>query len=114
MVIVAHISRKGTPIADVTYRSGLHVEVRVAKAFMDTEITIPLSHSENRALSGTWSQALDEYFNEGTFHATEHLFPGERPRVGSAREHKALFRHAVRALSKDLSPLEYQVDVEFI
>lgn len=113
MIIVAHISRKASPIADVTYRAGLHVEVRVAKEFQLDQICFALTHSENKELKGTWEEALDWYFNEGIFNSKDNLFPGEMPRVGSAREHKTLFRHAVHALLKDLEPHGYEVGVEF-
>lgn len=114
MVIVAHLSRDNVPIADVTYRSGLHVEVRVAQEFLDEEISFPLKFSENRELKGTWEQALDSYFNEGRFNAKGNLFPGEMPRIGSAREHKTLFRQAAHALWKDLERHGYKIDVEFV
>lgn len=113
MVIVAHISRKSTAVADVTYRAGLHVEVRVAKDFQDETIHMPLSHSGNDALSGTWEEALDYYFNEGEFDSKDGLLHGEMRRVGSAREHKSLFRYAVHALLRDLEPHGYTVSVEF-
>ena len=114
MVIVAHISWKGIPVADVTYRSGMHVEVRVAKEFQEDEISFSLAHSENKELTGRWEEAIDNYFNEGCFDSGEHLLPGEMARIGSAREHKSLFRQAAHALWKDLEPLGYKVDVEFI
>jgi len=113
MVIVAHISRHKIPVADVTYRAGIHVEVRVAKEFQDQDIRLPLSHSGNKELRGTWEEALDHYFNEGTFDSKDGLLPGEMRRVGSAREHKSLFRFAVHALFKDLGPHGYEINVEF-
>jgi hypothetical protein len=114
MVIVAHISRQGVPIADVTYRSGMHVEVRVAQEFQEEEIFFSLAHSENKELKGRWEEAIDNYFNEGRFDSREHLLPGEIARIGTAREHKSLFRQAAHALWKDLEPLGYKVEVEFI
>jgi hypothetical protein len=113
MIIVAYISRVGAPVADVTYRAGLHVEVRVAKEFQDENICFELKHSASDQLKGTWEEALDRYFNEGTFNAKDNLFPGEMRRVGSAREHKTLFRHAVHCLLKDLEPHGFGVSVEF-
>lgn len=113
MVIVAHISRSGTAVADVTYRAGLHVEVRVAKEFQDESVCLSLVHSENKELSGTWEEALDMYFNEGRFDSKDSIVQGEMRRVGSAREHKSLFRFAVHALLRDLEPHGYTVHVEF-
>ncbi len=113
MIIIAHISRKGAAIADVTYRSGLHVEVRVSKEFQTAKIHLPLAHSDNKELTGTWEEALDNYFNEGQFDSRDNLFPGEIHRVGTAREHRTLFQIAAHALSKDLEPAGYRVDVEF-
>ena len=100
-------------MADVTYRAGLHVEVRVAKEFQKDNIRFELKHSENHELKGTWEEALDWYFNDGTFVSKYNLFPGEMPRVGNAREHKTLFRHSVHCLLKDLEPHGYEVSVEF-
>lgn len=114
MVVVAHISLHGAPVADVTYRSGLHVEVRVSESCRDERVSFTLRHSGNEVLEGTWEEALDRYFNEGTFHATDRLFPGESPRVGLARDHKILFREAAFALMKDLNPHGYRVDIEFM
>jgi hypothetical protein len=113
MVIVAHISHNSVPIADITYRAGLHVEVRVAKDFQDEQVRLPLSHSDNGELSGTWEEALDQYFNEGRFDSRDCLLPKEMRRVGSAREHKSLFRQAVHALLKDLEPHGFEISVEF-
>jgi len=113
MIIVAHLSRGGAPVAEVTYRAGLHVEVRVAKEFQRDDICFELKYSDNNELKGTWEEALDLYFNEGVFNSTDNLFPGEMRRVGSAREHKTLFRHAVHCLLKDLEPHGYKVSVEF-
>jgi hypothetical protein len=114
MVIVAHIARKGVPVADITYRSGLLLEVRVANELQDETIRFPLVHSENLELAGTWEEALDNYFNEGQFDSKESLFPGEIRRIGSAREHKSLFRQAAHALLKDLEPFGYTVELEFV
>jgi hypothetical protein len=114
MTIVGHISRMGVPIADVTYRAGLHVEVRVAKSFQSEKIHFDLSHSGNGPLKGTWEEALDNYFNFGCFDSKDGLLRGEMRRVGAARDHKSLFRIAVHALRKDVGPYGYQVNVEFI
>ncbi len=114
MQIVARIICQGASVAEVTYRSGFHVEVLVAKSFQQENIHFPLTHSENVALVGTWEQALDYYFNEACFECKDHLLPGEIPRVDSAREHKALFREAVNALRKDLEPFGYKIEVEYV
>ncbi len=114
MVIVAYVSKNGLPIADIIYRAGLHVEVRVAKEFQLQQIHFKLRHSQNGELKGGWEEALDKYFNEGVFDSKDCLFPGEMRRIGSAREHKSLFRQAVHALLKDLQPHGYHVEVEFI
>ena len=114
MTILAHVSHKGVPVADVTYRAGMHVEVRVAGNAQLDEICFPLSHSVNRELKGSWEQALDHYFNEGRFDFKGGMFPGEMPRVGCARDHKCLFREAVMALMKDLEPHGFLVEVEFV
>jgi hypothetical protein len=113
MVIVVHLSKQGVPVADVTYRSGLHVEIRVGEGFRSQGIDYPLNHSPNEALRGTWEQALDWYFNEGSFDARSNLFPGEIPRYGCARDHKSIFRQAVLDLKKDLEPHGFAIDVEF-
>jgi hypothetical protein len=113
VIIVAHISRKGEAIADVTYMSGILVEVRVAKKFRTEKIHLPLTHSDNKELAGTWEEALDNYFNEGQFDSRDNLFPGEINRVGTAREHRTLFQIAAHALRRDLEPRGYLVDVEF-
>lgn len=113
MVIVVHIARKGVPVAEVTYRSGFLVEVQVAKEVLKETIRFPLTHSENLELVGTWEEALDNYFNEGLFDSKDNLFPGEIRRIGSAREHRSLFRQAAHALLKDLEPFGYTVELEF-
>jgi hypothetical protein len=113
MTIVAHLSHKGVAVADVTYRPGFLVDVRVAAAFLDQNIFFRLSHSNNEKLAGTWEEALDNYFNNGIFHAKADLFPGEMRRVGCANEHRSLFQHAVYALLRDLEPHGYEVNVEF-
>ncbi len=112
-MIVAHISQKGKPVADITYRPGIHVEVRVAKEFQSDEIRFPLTHSENGELKGLWEEALDSYFNDGLFDSKDSVFRGEMRRVGNAKEHRALFQHAAHALLKDLEPHGYEVRVEF-
>jgi hypothetical protein len=113
-MIVAHISQEGKPVADVTYRPGIHVEVRVAKEFQSDAIRFPLEHSENRELKGQWEEALDTYFNEGLFDSKDSVFRGEMRRVGCAKEHRSLFQQAAHALLKDLEPHGYQVRVEFL
>jgi hypothetical protein len=113
-MIVAHISQKGKPVADITYRAGIHVEVRVAKEFQSDEIRFPLVHSENEELKGRWEEALDTYFNDGLFDSKDSVILGEMRRVGSAKEHRSLFQHAAHALLKDLEPHGYEVRVEFL
>jgi hypothetical protein len=113
-MIVAHISLKGKPVADITYRVGIHVEVRVAKEFQSVEIHFPLVHSENSELRGQWEEALDSYFNDGIFDSKDSVFRGEMRRVGSAKEHRSLFQQAAHALFKDLEPHGYEVRVEFL
>jgi len=113
MIIVAHLSRRGVPIADITYRAGLHVEVRVAMEFQLQTVSFPLKHSGNKRLEGNWEEALDNYFNEGLFDSKAGRLPGEMRRVGAARDHKSLFKHAVHALYKDLEAEGYKVQVEF-
>jgi hypothetical protein len=114
MLIVTHISRGDYPVAEVTYRPGLFVEVRVAKEFQDELIDYCLNHSPNQPLKGTWEYSLDNYFNEGLFDSKDTVFRGELPRCGSAREHRSLFRKASFALKKDLEPRGYTVDIEFV
>jgi len=114
MIIVAHISRKGVPVADVTYRSGLHVEVRVAAESRGERFVFALTHSQNPPLEGNWEEALDRYFNEDRFDSKAGLLPGEMRRVGSAKEHKSLFRSAVHSLMKDLEPHGHEISVEFL
>ncbi len=113
-MIVAHISHEGKPVADVTYRIGIHVEVRVAKEFQSDEIRFPLAHSGNGELRGQWEEALDAYFNDGLFDSKDSVFRGEMRRVGSAKEHRSLFQQAAHALLKDLEPHGYEVRVEFL
>jgi hypothetical protein len=113
-MIVAHISQKGKPVADITYRVGIHVEVRVAKECQGAEIHFPLMHSENGELKGQWEEALDRYFNDGLFDSKDSVFRGEMRRVGSANEHRSLFQQAAHALLKDLEPHGYEVRVEFL
>ncbi len=114
MVIVAHISRRGIPVADVTYRSGMHVEVRVAKNVQDEVVQFPLVHSQNKELRGKWEEALDFYFNEGLFDSGGTFSPGEMRRIGCARDHKSLFREAAHALSKDLRSQGFRLEIEFL
>ncbi len=112
--MVAHVYRGDSPVAEITYRPGLFVEVRVAKGFQDERIEVCLKHSSNGSLAGTWEEALDRYFNEGVFDSRDVVFPGELARWGSAKEHKSLFRKASFALKKDLEPCGYSVDIEFL
>jgi hypothetical protein len=114
MIIIAHLSINEAPIADVTYRAGMHVEVRVAKEFQAERIEYDLPHLNDRKLKGSWEQALDRLFNEWTFDSSGLVFPGEMARVGTAREHKSLFRTATLQLRKDLAPLGYTLEVEFL
>jgi hypothetical protein len=113
MIIVAYLSKNGTPVADVIYRAGLHVEVRIAKEFQLQQICYKLCHSNNIELKGTWEQALDHYFNDGVFDSKDNVFPGEMRRIGCARDHKTLFRQAAHALLKDLQPHGFEIEVEF-
>lgn len=113
-MIVAKLILKGTNVAEITYRAGQHVEVRVTSQFEEQNISFPLQHSENDELKGVWADALDSYFNEGLFESKDNLFPGEMRRTGCARDHKTLFRQAAHALHKDLGPHGYHVVVEFI
>jgi hypothetical protein len=113
MQIVAHISLDKKRVATATYQSGLHVEVETAKRFRDKEICFPLKHSGNKELSGYWEAALDWYFNEAVFDSKDCVFPGEKRRVGAARDHKSLFRQAVTALRKDLEQHGISVEIEY-
>jgi hypothetical protein len=111
MAIVVQVFRRGSTVAEAVYEAGLHVEVRVAEEFQHEQIDFKLCHSENGDLNGTWEEALDSYFNEGTFDTKDHIFPGEMRRVGNAREHKSLFRQAAHALMRDLESYGYEVKV---
>ena len=113
MEIVVRVFYGDAPVAEVTYRAGLLVEVRVEKAFQDERINFKLSHSDNGELTGNWEEALDVYFNEGRFDTKDHIFSGEMRRVGSARDHKSLFRQAAHSLLKDLEPHGYYVKIEY-
>lgn len=113
MEIVAHFSLGQERIAEAIYQTGFHVEVKVAKRFLLEKIQFPLTHSDNKELFGTWDQALDWYFNEAIFDSKDSIFPGEKRRVGNARDHKSLFRQAVTALRKDLEPHGFKVEIEF-
>ncbi|MBI5248003.1 MAG: hypothetical protein HY912_00790 [Desulfomonile tiedjei] len=114
MIIVAHLSHNGTPVADVTYRAGLHVEVRVAQEFLEQQVCFPLCHSQNFQLKGSWEEALDNYFNDGVFDSKDSVFPGEMRRIGNARDHKSLFRQAAHALLKDLERHGFNIEVNFM
>ena len=111
--IVVQISYNSARVAEVIYRSGLHVEVHIEDAFKDQRIRFKLSHSQNKELAGNWEEALDAYFNEGRFDTKDHIFSGEMRRVGSARDHKSLFRQAAHSLLKDLEPHGYYVKIEY-
>jgi hypothetical protein len=111
MAIVVQVFQLGAAVAEAVYQAGLHVEVRVFPEFRDEHIEVKLSHSENGQLAGTWEEALDSYFNDGLFDTKDYTFPGEMRRVGNAREHKSLFRHAAHALMKDLEFYGYEVKV---
>jgi hypothetical protein len=111
--ILAEISFKDAMVAEIIYRTGFHVEVRVAEDFQADHIGFSLSHSRIGRLEGTWESALDTYFNEACFDSKDTVFRGELRRVGSAREHKSLFRQAIRSLLKDLEPHGYQVKVSY-
>jgi hypothetical protein len=114
MVIIARLSIEGKPVADITYRAGMHVEVRVAKEFQAESIEPGLSPSNDQILEGPWEQALDAYFNEWSFDSKGQVFPGELARVGAAREHKSLFRTAASQLRKALTPQGYSVEIEHL
>jgi len=109
--IVVQLSYRGAPVAEITYRAGLHVEVKVQQAFQNEKIRFSLTHSGNDQLSGNWEEALDLYFNEGVFDTKDHIFRGEMRRVGCAREHKSLFRQAAHSLLRDLEEYGYDVKV---
>jgi hypothetical protein len=111
--IIAEISRDGVGIAEISYRTGFHVEIRVCREYQDERIRIPLTHSDNKELEGTWEHALDRYFNEGRFDSKDAVCHGEMRRVGSAKDHRALFRQALRALMKDLTPQGYEVKIHY-
>ena len=112
-MIVVHLTREGAPLADVIYRAGMLVEVRVSHEYQSQRISFPLEHSNNPQLEGAWEEALDGYFNEGIFDSGDRIFRGEMRRIGSAREHRTLFQQAAHALLKDLEPHGYKVEVEF-
>ena len=111
--ILAEISYKGAIVAEILYRTGFLVDIRVTDDFQAAQIDYPLSHSGNLRLQGSWESALDFYFNEACFDSKDTLFHGELRRVGTAREHKSLFGQAVRCLLKDLEPLGYQVKISY-
>ena len=113
MVMIAHLFQDGLPVAEITYRAGMHVQVRIANEFRFQYIEYTLRHSENKELKGTWEEALDGYFNDGRFDSKDNVFPGEIPRFGCARDHKSLFRKASQCLYKDLEPHGFVVEIEF-
>jgi hypothetical protein len=113
MLVITHISRNGLPVADITYRAGLFVEVRVAKEVQNERVSFKLFHSDNKPLEGTWEESLDKYFNDGTFELRDNLFRGEMPRYGAARDHRLLFHKASYALMKDLAPHGLKIEIEF-
>jgi hypothetical protein len=112
-MILVQVINKEEIVADVKYEPGLLVDVDVKSKYRNETVSVKLMHSENEELTGVWEQALDRYFNEGVFRCKDHLFPGEMPRIGAAREHKSLFRQAAHALLKDLEPHGYTVDIHF-
>lgn len=112
-MIRVSVRQEGARIADVVYQSGLLVEVKVAGEFQGQSVNFPLAHSPNAELKGDWAAALDKYFNEDVFDSRDYLFPGEMKRSGAARDHRILFRQAAFALSKDLEPYGYQIEIEF-
>jgi hypothetical protein len=112
-VIIAKLMYCGIPVAVITYKPGLHVEIQVTSEFVAEEINIDLKYSENAKLLGTWEAALDKYFNDGLFDSKGSSLPGEMRRMGTGRDHRTLFRQAAFALLKDLEPHGYEVRVEF-
>jgi len=113
MEILAEILYRGAIVAQIVYRTGFHVEIRVSDDFQDARIGFPLSHFPDTGFSNKWASALDYYFNEACFDSKDTVFRGELRRVGSAREHKSLFRQAIRSLIKDLEPQGYQVQISY-
>ena len=111
--IFAEISYNGATVAEILYRTGFLVDIRVADDFQAAHIDFPLSHSQHPRLEGSWETALDTYFNEACFDSKDTVFRGELRRVGSAREHKSLFRQAIRSLLKDLEPHGYHIQISF-
>ncbi len=112
--ILAEISFKGAIVAEILYRTGFLVDIRVTEDFQAAHIEFPLSHSATPRLEGTWESALDTYFNEACFDSKHSVVAGEFRRVGSAREHKSLFRQAIRSLLKDLEPHGYQIKITYV
>jgi len=111
--ILAQLLYKGAVVAEIQYRTGFHVEIRVVADFQDEHIDFELAHAEHTRLHGTWESALDTYFNDTRFDSKDAVFAGELRRIGSAREHKSLFRQAIRSLEKDLEPHGYQIGVSY-
>lgn len=111
--IFAEITYEGATVAEILYRTGFLVDVRVTDDFQDLHIDFPLPCAHGSRLEGTWESALDEYFNETCFDSKETVFPGELRRVGSAREHKSLFRQAIRSLVKVLEPRGYRIKISY-
>jgi hypothetical protein len=111
--IFAEISYKGATVAEIVYRTGFLVDIRVTEDFQADHINFSLSHSQNPRLEGTWESALDTYFNEACFDSKDTVFRGELRRVGSAKEHTTLFRQAIRSLLKDLEPHGYQINITY-
>jgi hypothetical protein len=111
--ILAQLSYKGAVVAEIRYRTGFHVEISVLADFQAEHIDFDLGHVEHGRLQGTWESALDTYFNDTRFDSKDAVFAGELRRIGSAREHKSLFRQAVRSLVKDLEPYGYQIAVNY-
>jgi hypothetical protein len=112
-MIVVHLTQEGALLADIIYRAGMVVEIRVSHEYQDQRISFQLRHSDNPGLEGQWEEALDRYFNEGLFDARDIFFKGDMRRIGTARDHRSLFQQAAHALLKDLEPHGFKVEVEF-
>lgn len=113
MEIFAEISFQGAVVAEIQYRTGFLVDIRVLDDFQAEYVDFQLSHEGYTRLKGTWERALDAYFNDAQFDSKDAVYPGELRRVGSAREHRSLFRQAIRSLEKALEPHGYQVVLRY-
>ncbi len=112
-MVVVHLTKGNSPVADIRYRSGLHVEIDIQEPYRAEDVSFELAHSDNGPLRGKWEDALDKYFNDGLFDSRDAIMPGELRRVGVARDHRSLFTQAIRALSKDLEPHGYTLEIVF-